>query len=172
MKNMKNLYLIRHAKASWDDPHLQDFDRPLTELGVQDAHLIGKELKKLKTIPDAVISSPAVRSIATAEIMAKELGFPVKKIIKEAVIYNGGAEEMIELIKAWDNKINTLFFFGHNPTLTWLTHYLSDEAKMNVPTCGVVGINFSMKTWSHLSDAESKLITFLHPEHEHIQGAI
>ena len=172
MKTMKNLYLIRHAKASWEDPHLQDADRPLTELGQQDAHNMGKELKNLKIIPDSIISSPAKRSINTAEIIAEELGFNITKIITNPIIYSGGVEELVELIKAVDSKINTLLFFGHNPTLTWLTHYLSDEAKMNIPTCGIVGIKFDMRSWSHLSDSESKLLTFMHPEHENIQSAI
>ncbi len=169
---MKYLYLIRHAKASWEDANLQDFDRPLTPVGEEDAKTMALALKKQKAKPDLIIASPALRSIKTAEIMAEEFSYPLKKIKTEMLIYNGGVEDMVELIKHIDSKINTAFYFGHNPSLTWLTHYLCDSAKMNIPTCGVVGISFNMKTWPHISDAETKLITFLHPDHEQITGAL
>jgi phosphohistidine phosphatase len=163
---MKNLILIRHAKASWDNPNPDDFERPITPQGQEDAHAMGTELKKLKIHPDLIVASPAKRTMETAEIIANELGYPVSNIKTDKQIYSGGVEDMVELIKATDKKVNTLIFFGHNPNITWLVHYFCENAKMNMPTCGVIHIEFDMTSWDHVSDAESKLVSFIHPEHE------
>ena len=57
MKHVKRLYLIRHAKSSWKDPDLDDFDRPLNKRGKTDAPLMGKRLKEQGVKPDLIISS-------------------------------------------------------------------------------------------------------------------
>src|SRR6185312_12207803 len=148
---MKTLYLIRHAKASWDQADLTDFDRPLTELGERHAHDIGKELKQQQVKPDLIISSPAVRALTTAKIIAQELGYDQAKIAIDEQIYTGGVEELMTIIKAIKPSHRKIFFFGHNPSLTWLLHFLCEDAKMNIPTCGVVGIELGMRDWEHLT---------------------
>jgi phosphohistidine phosphatase len=163
---MKTLILIRHAKASWDNPNPDDFERPITAQGQEDARATGEKLKKLKVHPDLIVASPAKRTLETAEIIAKELDYPVNDIKTEKQIYTGGVEDIVELIKKTDKKINTLVFFGHNPNLTWLVHYFCEGEKMNMPTCGVATIEFEMTSWGHLSDANNKLVSFIHPEHE------
>ena len=75
---MKKLFLIRHAKSSWEDFNLDDFDRPLNNRGEKDAPFMGKLLKKKKPKPDLIISSPALRTKLTAQIMAKEIGYDEK----------------------------------------------------------------------------------------------
>lgn len=162
---MKTLYLIRHAKASWEQPELTDFERPLTALGETHAHTIAAELKNNKVKPDLIISSPALRALNTAKIMAQAVGYPEDKIKIEDIIYNGGVEELMEVIKAIKPSHKKVFFFGHNPSLTWLLHFLCEDAKMNIPTCGVIGIELGMRDWEHLTEAEGRVITFLHPPH-------
>lgn len=163
---MKTLYLIRHAKASWDHTELEDFDRPLTNSGQVDAREMGQQLKNLVIKPDAIIASPAPRALLTAQLIAGELNFPLEKIHTDKNIYSSGVEELIHIIEQTNVSVNTLLLFGHNPNLTWLVHYLCEDAKMNMPTCGVVGIEFNMQDWAQLSNAAGKLITFIHPEHE------
>lgn len=162
---MKTLYLIRHAKASWEQVELTDFERPLTELGERHAHNIGQELKQQKIKPDLIISSPAVRALTTAKIIAEELGYPEEKITTAQLIYTGGVEELMEIIKAIKPSYKKVLFFGHNPSLTWLLHFLCEDAKMNIPTCGTIGIELGMRDWEHLTEAEGRVITFLHPPH-------
>jgi len=164
---MKNLYIIRHAKASWEHPELPDFDRPLIETGEQQARMMAAQLNEQKIKPDGILSSTAVRAIETAKIIAEDLAFPLKKIATNETIYSGSVEEIIELIKEFDPGWNTAFLFGHNPNLTWLAHYLCDQARMNIPTCGIIGISFDMKSWKKLVATEGKLISFIHPPHEH-----
>jgi phosphohistidine phosphatase len=162
---MKTLYLIRHAKAGWDQPALSDFERPLTALGEQHAQNIGQELKQLAVKPNLIISSPAVRAISTAKIIAQALHYSEEKIQLNPAIYNAGVEELMTIIKGIKATYRQVLFFGHNPSLTWLLHFLCEDAKMNIPTCGVFGIELGMRDWEHLTEAEGRLITFLHPPH-------
>lgn len=166
MSHTKNLHLIRHAKASWDDPEASDFERPLTPTGEEDAHTMGKRLKSMGIAPDLILTSPAKRAIDTAQIMAEELSFAPENFILETLIYSGSMEELVSIIKQLDPKSNTVLFFGHNPSLTWLAHYFCEETKMNIPTCGIVGIKFNIHDWAQLANTEGKLSFFIHPQHE------
>ncbi|HYQ61260.1 MAG TPA: histidine phosphatase family protein, partial [Desulfatiglandales bacterium] len=76
---MKTLYLIRHAKSSWNYPELEDFERPLSNRGRKNALLMGTILKKLKAAPDLVISSPANRAAMTARMLADAIHYPLDK---------------------------------------------------------------------------------------------
>lgn len=164
---MKKLYLVRHAKASWENPDQSDHDRPLTTQGEADAHDIANQLKEQKVKIDAMFSSTAERALSTAQIFAEEFAFPVDKITKDSHIYTGGVEELVELIKKMDAKWNTVFLVGHDPTLTLLSHYLSEGLRISITTCGVVGIGFAMKKWDEVVETEGKFLLYLHPHHEH-----
>lgn len=163
---MKTLYLIRHAKASWEHPELHDFERPLTEVGDNDAHAMGKKLKTQGVVVDYMLASPAMRALNTAKIIAEELNFDAKKIVTDEQIYSGGVEELIDRIKHIGGEFNTVVCVGHNPSFTWLFHYFCEDEKVSIPTCGVVGLQFPMHSWSHLPHANGKRILFIHPEHE------
>lgn len=164
---MKKLYLIRHAKASWEHPEQEDIERSLTPQGEEDAKAMALLLKKHKVNVDLIVSSTAVRAISTAQIMAQELDYNFDKIITNERIYNGGVEELVELIKELPAKAKTVLLFGHNPSLTWLAHYLCETFRMNLVTCGVLGIEFDVKSWDELSSVEGMLIDYYHPHHEH-----
>jgi phosphohistidine phosphatase len=77
---MKTLYVIRHAKSSWDDPTLSDFDRPLNKRGKRDAPAMGKRLvHDDRVVPDLLLSSPAERALTTCKIIAEEIHYPSGK---------------------------------------------------------------------------------------------
>lgn len=165
---MKTLLLIRHAKSALEEPGTSDAERQLTEQGKNQADLMGQELKKFNIKPSLIISSPAIRALNTATIIAKILRYPTNKIKTEEKIYSGGVEDLIERIKEVNAEIDTLLLFGHNPTLTWLTHFLCKEVHMNIPTCGITMINLDkMKSWDKLTEADGKLIQFIYPPHDH-----
>src|SRR5437868_13677338 len=86
---MKTLFLIRHAKSSWDDAALPDKDRPLSDRGRRDAPKIGKRLTKRDVKSDLILSSPARRALTTAEIIAKKLDYKRKNIMVEDRLYSG-----------------------------------------------------------------------------------
>lgn len=164
---MKKLYLIRHAKASWDNPDQTDFERPLTPQGVLDTHTMAKELKTQKIIPDLIISSNANRALHTAQILAKDLEYPADEILIDSHIYEAGVEDLVAIVKAINAKFKTIFFVGHNPSLTLLAHYLCEGTRVTIATCGILGIGFDMKKWEEAVETEGKFLTYFHPHHEH-----
>ncbi len=140
---MKKLYIIRHAKSSWKDSMLDDFDRPLNKRGQKDAPFMGKQLAKRGVQADMIISSPAVRAKTTAQIIAKELHF-TKPVVYEESIYEADVESLYQVLRSVDEKYNTVLLIGHNPGLNMLAEDLADFHE-NIPTCGVVEIDVDCK---------------------------
>ena len=123
---MKTLFLIRHAKSSWDDTTLPDKDRPLNDRGRRDAPKMGERLAKRNVKPDLILSSPAVRALRTAEIIAKKLDYRRKIVVNEQ-LYAVGADDLLDVIHQLGDKVERVMLFGHNPELTELAHRLSGE---------------------------------------------
>ena len=146
----KHIYLLRHAKSSWKDLTIPDFDRPLNKRGKRDAPKMGKLLGKMGVSPDLIISSPAKRTKETISIISKEIHFR-EKIFYNENIYDSSADELLNIIKAFDEKFNRVLLVGHNPSLTDLVNYLSKDKIDNIPTCGIVGLTFNC-SWQNLSD--------------------
>ncbi|MCB0742717.1 MAG: histidine phosphatase family protein [Ignavibacteriae bacterium] len=161
---MKTLYLLRHAKSSWEDGNLSDFDRPLNERGLRDAPIMGEILKNKIEQPELIISSSAKRAITTAEIIANSFNYDINKIIKEEKIYHSVVSDLMRIIYETPNTIERLMLFGHNPTFTLVVNYLSDKYIDNLPTCGFVQINFDLKSWEELESNTGKLILFEYPK--------
>ncbi len=159
---MKTLYLMRHAKSSWKDSSLDDFDRPLNKRGMNDAPLISKYLLDQKIVVDLIISSPAKRAALTAKIIANELKF-TSNIIFEPKIYEANLSELLNLIQSIENRINNVILIGHNPALNEFANYLIDREIDNIPTAGVVAIKFEME-WEEISKKSGKLLFFIYPK--------
>jgi len=96
---MKTLYLIRHAKSSWDNHDISDFERDLNHRGKLDAPLMAKIIRQKKIKPDLIISSPAVRAINTANIFAGILDYPVEKIEANEKLYDAGLKELTDVVR-------------------------------------------------------------------------
>jgi phosphohistidine phosphatase len=153
---MKRVIIVRHAKAvpyGYDD----DFTRDLTDRGVNDANLIGRELKKRSIIPDIMISSPANRAIQTALIFAESMGFSKKNIVEIENIYHGlTTSEFLELIKELPNTAENAFFFGHNPGFHYFANNLLERFYDDMPTCSTVAIDFSVDSWKKVEARSGK----------------
>ena len=161
---MKKLYLIRHAKSSWSNPGLSDFERPLNKRGLQDAAIMGKVLKQTLSKPDCVLTSSARRALETAEIIADKIGFPTKKVIIDERIYNAVTYDLLEIITELDDNSDTVVLFGHNPGMTNLANLLNDVEIDNIPTCGIFAIEFNTKTWRKISEKSGSFISFDYPK--------
>ena len=135
---MKTLYLIRHAKARKDIPGIADIDRPLAKEGEEQTSLIGKRLKKYKTIPDVIYSSPAKRALDTAKRIAEIIDFPVKSIEVVESIYQSSVSGLLKVIKKIDDSTESVIFFGHNPEFLDLANCLASSAIDKFPTCGAL----------------------------------
>ncbi len=161
---MKILYLVRHAKSSWDNPNYSDLERPLNKRGKRDAPFMGKLLKKNKVRPDIIYSSTAVRALTTAEIFAGEIGFPQKYIVKDKNIYESGIRELEGIIRNTSDSNSTIMLFGHNPGITSYTNHLGDKYIDNMPTCSIVGIEFDLNSWTEVERGKGKIFLFEYPK--------
>ncbi|MFI5204535.1 MAG: SixA phosphatase family protein [Flavobacteriales bacterium] len=161
---MRTLYVIRHAKSDWNDATLSDFDRPLNNRGKRDAPQMGKWLKKQNEIPDLIISSPAKRAKKTIEKIAEEIEYDEKNIHWEKNLYETNVKTWLTVVCAIDNKHTNVFLVGHNDTLTQFVNYVADAGIVNVPTCGVVKIEFNVSGWMEISFGTGNLIWFQSPK--------
>jgi phosphohistidine phosphatase len=161
---MKHLLICRHAKSSWKDLSLDDFDRPLNKRGKRNAPQMGKILANHKVAPDLIVSSPARRAKKTAIVLAKELHYPKKKIVYMREIYNAPAEKLIPCIHTFDDRYNRVIIVGHNTGFTTLVNILGDLKIPNVPTCGIVSLAFKIESWKNLRKKEGKLNFFYYPK--------
>jgi phosphohistidine phosphatase len=159
---LKKLYLIRHAKSSWKEFDLADFDRPLNKRGKSNAPLMGKLLKNKKVLPDIVLSSPANRAKATAEIISKKVKYS-KDIVFDKNIYESSYATLHNILKKLDNKNSVAFLVAHNPGLNMLAEYYVGFSE-NIPTCGVVEIEFDCVKWRDIGSSNAKLISFEYPK--------
>lgn len=140
---MKRLYLIRHAKSSWADPELDDFHRPLNRRGNKDGPEMAKRLAQKGIRPDLIVASPAVRAKSTAEYMAAGCGYDLGAIQWERNLYLGSLSTHCRLLQSLFKKVNNLFLVGHNETMTELAEHLSGRNIGNIPTCGIVALEYS-----------------------------
>jgi len=139
---VKQLYLIRHAKSSWSHPDLADFDRPLNKRGRNNAPLMAGRISARGIKPQRIISSPAKRAKKTAQFMAKGTGFKKGNIIYEQGLYFSECNEVVDIIEKYIRDVEILFVVGHNSTITDLAGNFTGSHFVNVPTCGVVGIEY------------------------------
>ena len=160
---MKTLYLVRHAKSSWKNQGLTDFDRPLNKRGKRDAPFMGEVLNDKKINPDFIISSSAKRAKKTATEIAAKIGFPLKKISFNDEIYEASMSTLVNLIKKLNDKYESVMIFGHNPSLTVLNNHISNHYIDNIPTCGIVALQLNKK-WNELDKNSCEQIFFEHPK--------
>jgi|SRR6185436_9108429 len=161
---MKTIVLIRHAKSSWKFPELKDVDRPLKKRGLEDASLMGKVLKDHGVKPDLIITSPAVRALTTAKIIAQKTGFDENQVISEPKLYLESKSKLLKEINAFNDMYNTIFVIGHNPGLTDLVNMLSGTEIENVPTSGAVAIQFECNSWQEVEKRKGKKLFFEVPK--------
>ncbi len=164
---MKTLVIVRHGKSSWDDPFLSDHQRPLAKRGLKDAPIMGARLAEWGPPVDRVISSSAVRALATAELVTEEMGLPWDEIQIEDDLYHATENEMLELIQEQEDYLDGVMLFGHNPGMTYLVNDLSDLDLENLPTCGVVILQFDVESWSEIGDVLASSAEVDFPKRKH-----
>jgi phosphohistidine phosphatase len=148
---MKRLTLIRHGKSSWKDPDLADFDRPLNSRGKDDAPEMGRRLAARGERPDLIITSPAKRAVSTMRRIVEKIGFPESGILKDVRLYEAGPRDLLRVIREIDDIHGDVVLCGHNPGLTDFCTLVSDLVIDNIPTCGIVSIEFPVDSWSDVA---------------------
>jgi phosphohistidine phosphatase len=163
---MKLLTLIRHAKSSWKNEDLSDFERPLNKRGQRNAPVMGRRLAAVLPRPDLYVSSPAARAVATAQIFAAEAGGSAPPLALERDLYEAEVAEFLRVIRALDPIARHVAIFAHNPTLTEVANLLSDAGIANVPTCGLVRVRLDVERWADVTGHCGALESFDRPEPE------
>ena len=161
---MKTLYLIRHAKSSWDNSAQTDFERTLNERGEHDAPLMGKILKDKNINPDLIISSPAARAFTTAERFADQLNYQTSQITIDSRIYEATMRDLTDVVREIKDIHDCVLLFGHNPGISSFSNLLSDKHVGGMPTCSVVGLELNISSWREVERHCGKLVMFEYPK--------
>lgn len=160
---MKTLYLLRHAKSSWENPDLDDFDRPLLQKGLKKSKVIIDYLLKNSVHVDLIISSPAVRALETAAFFADALKYPNVLIRKEKSLYFGDPDSYFSQFYDIPKHVNSLMLVGHNPAITYFANLLLKQKIEFLPTSGIVSIIFEAENWEEAADARRKTNFVVYP---------
>jgi phosphohistidine phosphatase len=170
---MKTLIVIRHAKSSWGDPDLPDYNRPLNERGERDAPRMAKRLKEKDYTINTVVSSPAKRAIATCNVFVKVLGFPEDQVQTSRDLYHAGDEMILNVVRKLKDhpvKNEVALLFGHNPGLTDFVNNLAEEEIDKVPTAGIVCCRLNVEKWADVKWGCGKMEFFDYPKRTEKEG--
>jgi len=159
---MKTLILLRHAKASRDDPSLKDFDRPLNHRGEDDAKLMGRYLRNEKLVVDAVVSSPARRALTTTELFLKAANISLEPALEDR-IYEAGLPQLLRIVSEMDSAHQTVLLIGHNPGFEELAESLTGQY-IRLPTAALVVIDLSVDRWSDARPRSGRLRALVTPK--------
>ncbi len=161
---MRTLFLIRHAKSSWDNPGLRDFNRPLNERGLREAPLMAQLLANRGVQPDLLVSSPAKRALTTALFFAEQFGIADEQVLREQDIYEAAPTDILQIISHLPDSAAVVCLFGHNPTFTDVANRFSDNFIDNVPTCGIVQIESEAESWKTMYEGNSRVKAHFFPK--------
>ncbi len=161
---MKTLYLLRHAKSSWDDPDLRDFERPLAERGINDVPVMAKRFQERGREVACMICSPAVRTKTTAKMLASLVGFPTDEIGSNPELYFAGSSMFLKAASLLDDDYDSAMLVGHNPAITEFVNQMINGNIDNIPTCGLVELCLPVNNWSDTEFGTAELIDFNYPK--------
>jgi phosphohistidine phosphatase len=159
---MKRLYVLRHAKSSWDDASLADFDRPLNERGKEGAPFMGNVMRERGYLPDVVLASPAKRAEKTAMLAAGAAGFAGEITFVEQ-IYEASPQTLVKVMSNVDDRANSAMIVGHNPGMEGLIRLLTGASEA-MPTAGLAVIDLEIEKWSDIGHETGKLVEVLRPK--------
>ncbi len=161
---MKRLVLVRHAKAvQWG--YEDDFNRDLTDRGVSDAGKVSAFLKEKGIRPDLIITSPAARALQTAMIFAGTFNYPEEKVVEEEEMFHGFTTGgFLDYLGDIPDGIETVFFFGHNPSIAYYAINLCRNFTHEVPTCSSIVIDFPVNSWKETESRSGTLFLQVNPK--------
>ena len=156
---MKKLILVRHGKSSWEYA-VGDKDRPLSQRGINDALLVSDNFNTQAMPIDAAFSSPANRALHTSMIFVRQLYFPLEKFRVVNELYDFSGEDVLQFVRALDDELNSVLIFGHNHAFTHIANSLGNSYIENVPTSGLVQLEFDIQNWASIEKGLTKQTIF------------
>ncbi len=167
---MKSLTLLRHAKSSWADEGMSDFDRPLNARGREAAQAIGREMRRLGLGFDVVVSSPATRAVETLKLAGQGYGGPFAAR-QDKRVYLAPVATLLGIVAETDDAADRLLLVGHNPGFELLAAGLTEgddspeRADMvgKYPTGALAEIAFEVDDWRDVARGGGRLVRFIRP---------
>lgn len=160
---IRHLLLLRHAEAAEKLAAQDDFDRPLTERGIQQAVKVGAHLEQLAWLPQLIMSSPAVRTRSTAKIVADKLHYPESEIVHEQQVYNGSVLQLLQTLQQLHPDFIRVLLVAHNPGISYLGEWLTKVPDTALKPGGLLRIEFQIKNWTELREGSGKLLGLFQP---------
>lgn len=168
---MRTLILLRHAKSSWSDESLADFDRPLADRGRKTAPGMGRHMREIGLTPDQVLCSPALRTRQTAALVLAELGEPRVAIDFDASLYAAEAGTLLARVEQTTAGVRQLLLIGHNPGLQELALLLAQENDApertsiagKLPTCALVVLELRVRSWPKVQPGIGRIVHYMTP---------
>jgi phosphohistidine phosphatase len=151
---MKTVYIVRHAKSSWEFPQLEDHERPVIPKGIRRTERVIEFLRERNIKVDLLYASHAVRSAETARMLAPAVGVEPDQIITEPEIYHGGTSALTPLIYGLPDGADSVMIVGHNPAVTDFANEYTHEYLDWLPTSAVVALRFDTNDWSKIDEAK------------------
>ena len=153
---MKSLIIVRHCKSSWADLSLSDFDRPLNKRGNIDGELMSNYLREKEKKIDKLILSTSKRTRLTSKYFTEKIHFDSISYIDE--LYHASYSDIINIISKVENNFNSVMVIGHNPGLTELINQYTIMNIYNLPTTGVVKVEFKGDKWERITENKGKIV--------------
>lgn len=166
MSKEKVLFIVRHAKSSWDIENISDIDRPLKLRGIRDAYEMARRLKINRIYPQHFISSPANRALHTANIFMTIFEADYVNFHIDTRLYGQGKKAILQVIRSQPSSIENLIIFGHNPDFSEVVREFVKQSFFELPTCGVAIFKFNSETWEGVSKKNLKSEQFDYPKKE------
>ncbi|NRD22524.1 histidine phosphatase family protein [Winogradskyella litoriviva] len=154
---MKSITLVRHGKSSWKH-NVSDRERPLKSRGFRDVKLVAEEFLGKSSVPRVIFTSPAKRALSTFELFANSYNISQKNITIVEDLYDFGGQNVIDFIKNLPDEINEVMIFGHNNAFTSISNIFGDVFIDNLPTSGLVKINFEINNWKDLKRGKTEFV--------------
>ncbi|MFM2000122.1 MAG: phosphohistidine phosphatase [Bacteroidota bacterium] len=162
---MKTIHIIRHAKSSWADEGMRDFDRPLNDRGERDAPAMAKRLQSRIGKVDLIVASPAKRTTLTSRFFCDAFNYSKENVKFIPTIYEAPLQALIEAVNNLPDSANEVLFIGHNYGVSHLVQYLTDE-NVDMPTCAIASIQLDIEQWSWVTRLSGRLVEYDYPKKE------
>ncbi len=155
VRMIRHLLLLRHAETAEKLTVQNDFDRPLTERGIQQAVHVGTHLKQNRWKPQLIIASPSLRTLSTAKIVADSIHYPQSEIIQEATVYHGSVLQLYQALQQIHPDFTEVLVVAHNPGISYLGEWLTKVSTALQPA-GLLRIEFQLPQWPELREGSGK----------------
>lgn len=158
---MRILYLLRHAKSSWKDASLSDFDRPLKQRGREAAEQMGLFLAEKKATVSALMVSPAMRTRQTLDILMQNARLGAEPQFDER-IYEASLLTLVQIVNEIEDEKQSAMLVGHNPGMEEMLAFLTRETR-HMPTAALARITLDCASWKEVGRGTGKLDWFITP---------